>query len=161
MGAGAVNGEFGAQADGGDHVADLADDVVSQQASAVVFEHGIDDAVEGHDDAKRDQNLRAIETAAQRIDSGLGCECAHEDRTVESGFAISVRQPSVEWRDGSVEDKASQDEPSGGRRAIDGEVSEVLVKGPTACGLAMPYYAGQQRQPAGDVHQQIAQPGGE
>ena len=83
VGAGAVDGQLGAEADAGHHVADLADDVVGEQAAAVVLEHGIDDAVERHDHAQRHEDLHAGKAAAEGIDGGLGGEGAEEDRAVE------------------------------------------------------------------------------
>jgi hypothetical protein len=50
---------FRADADAGHHVADLADDVVGEQAAAVVLEHGVHHAVERHDHAERDEDLHA------------------------------------------------------------------------------------------------------
>ena len=159
VGAGAVDGQFGAEADTGDHVADLADDVVGKQAAAVVFEHGVDDAVEGHDDAQRHQDFHAGKTAAQSINGGLGGEGAHEDRAVESGFAVGVRQPGVQRRHGGIEEETDEDQVCGRSGLVHRQLLEDAVKGPTALGIAMPDHARQQRQAARDVHQQITQPG--
>ena len=127
--------------------------MVGEQAAAVVLQHGIHDAVEGHDDAQRNEDLHAREPAAEGVNSRLGGEGAHEHRPVEGGLAVSVRQPRVQRRHGGVEDEAGHDEINGGGRVVDVQ----LVEGPAvARRIAMEHDAGQQQHATGNVHEQIA-----
>ena len=99
-----------------DHVTDLADDVVSEQAAAVVLQHRVNDAVKGHRHSQRHQNFHPGKTAAESIDGCFGRERAHEDGAVESGFAIGVGQPGMQGRHGGVENKPDHDQPGASGR---------------------------------------------
>ena len=113
VGASAVDGHLAAKPDPGDHVADLTDDVVGEQLPGVVLQHGIDHAVEGHDDAQQQQDFHSGKAAAEGIDRGLGGEGAEENRTGDGGLAVGVRQPGMQGRHGGVEEEADQYQPGG------------------------------------------------
>ena len=58
MGTCAVNSHLGANAHSRDHITDLTNDMPGKQPSAVVFEHGVNNTIESHADAKRNKYLK-------------------------------------------------------------------------------------------------------
>ena len=56
--------------------------------------------------------------AAEGVDRGLGGEGAHEDRAVEGGLAVGVRQPGVQRRHGGVQDEPDHDQVDRRRRVV-------------------------------------------
>ena len=59
MSSGAVDGEGGADTDSCNHVTDLTDDLPAKQPADIVFNNGVDDAVDRHRHAKIDQDIKA------------------------------------------------------------------------------------------------------
>ncbi|OQB96790.1 MAG: hypothetical protein BWX86_00572 [Verrucomicrobia bacterium ADurb.Bin122] len=152
VGAGAVDGELRAEADAGHHVADLRDDVVGEQPAAVVFQHGVHDAVQRHDHAHRHEDFQAGHAADERVNGGLGREGAEEDGAVEGRLAVGVGQPRMKRRHGGVEQEAGGDQIRGKRRVGDVERHESERAG----GLVVQHDAGEQRDTAGHVDEQVA-----
>ena len=146
----AGDGEFGADAHAADHEANLVDDAVGENAAHVVFQQGINDAVNGHHAADRDKNLPAGETTDQRVNGGLGGVRAEDDPAHDGRFRIGIRQPTGERYRRRVDQNANQNEP-----ASDCVFWE-RVKRDRAGFVNMEQNTSEQNQAAGQVDQDVA-----
>ncbi len=104
----AIQRHLRADADAGDHVANLTDDVVSQQPSGIVFQHRIDDAVESHDGSHPDEQFSAGKNSNQHVDCRFGGERRHEYGAGDRSFGIRIRQPCMERWNRCVDEDANQ-----------------------------------------------------
>ena len=154
MGGGAVQRHLGADADAGNHEADLVDDAVGEDAPHVVFQQRIDDAVEHHEQPDPDQDLGAGEAAYQHVHRGLGGEGGEEHRAAPRGFRVGVGQPGRQRRCAGVDQEADQDQPVGDRIGLHAR------EGGVAGSQQMAGDAGKQDHAAGQVHHGVAQAGG-
>ena len=153
---GPVEGHLRADADADHHVAHLADDMVGQQPPAVVLEHRVDYPVDGHHRPQPDQGLGARKCPDQHVDRGLGGKGAQENGAGDGGLGIGVGEPGVQRRHRRVDDEGDQDKHEG-EPAFPGQGSD--QEGP---GLqAEEHDAAEQQHAAGDMHHEIAEPGGD
>ena len=79
-----------ADADGADHEADLVNDRVGKNASDIVFQQRIDNAVHDHEQADADQHRFAREQQDQSEDCGLGRKRRQEDGARRAGLGVGV-----------------------------------------------------------------------
>ena len=93
-----------------DHVADLADDVVGEQPSRIVFQDGVNHAVHRHAGSPPDEDLRAGESADQRVDRRLGGEGRQKHSAGGRRLGVGVRKPGAQGRHGRVEEKGDEDQ---------------------------------------------------
>jgi len=93
MGTRAIDSQGGADTHSGYHIAYLTDNLPTEQSPDVVFHHGIDDAVDGHDHAEDNEDFKAGKGSGQRIHCSLGSKGAHEDRPGNGGLAVGIGQP--------------------------------------------------------------------
>ena len=111
MRSGAVQRHRGPDADRRDHEADLVDNRIGQNAAHVVLEQRVDDAVEHHVQADRDENVGAGEPDQQREYGGLGRERRQEYRAARAGLRIGVGNPGRQRRCSGIDQEADEDQP--------------------------------------------------
>ena len=153
VGGGTVQGQFRADADGADHETHLVDDAVREDSAHVVFQQGVDDAVEHHVEADPDQNLCAGKADQQGEHGGLGGERAQKDHAARAGFRIGVGNPGGQRRSARVDQETDQDQDVGG--VVRQHGSEVGVSGHAH----PPYDPRHQDHAAEQVDQQVAEAG--
>src|SRR3990172_7822173 len=103
---GAVNGDIRSDADSGNHVSDLAHDVIRENTADIVFQESKDDAVERHDSSRYHQNFPASKPAGQNIDGGFCREGAQENAPGDRSFWVRISQPGMQLRNRSIHRKA-------------------------------------------------------
>ena len=156
VGGGPVEGHLRADADAHHHVAHLADDVVGQQPPAVVLEHRVDHPVDGHHRPQPDQGLGARKGSDQHVHRGLGGKGAQENGAGDGGLGIGIGEPGVQRRHRRVDHEGDQDQQEG-EPAFPGQ-------GPDQEGSGLQaeeHDPAEQQHAAGDMHHEIAEPGGD
>ena len=151
MGGGAVQRHLGADPDADHHIADLADDVIGQQAAAVVFQDRVDHAVERHGGAQPDQYLGPGIGADKHVDRGFRGKGAEENGPGHRRFRIGVGEPGVERRHRGIEDEGNQDQRVGKPAAV--------LQGAEQVGAgfhAVQDDPAEQQHAAGDMNHEIA-----
>ena len=67
-----VQGHFGADTNACDHIPDLTDNMIAEQATTIIFQHGEYHPIEGHKHPKTDQDVCAGVGADHHINRGFG-----------------------------------------------------------------------------------------
>ena len=108
MGAGAVDGQFTPKSNTSHHEAHLADDMVSEKPSDIVFQNRIDHTVKCHDRTQPDQKFSSWKRTGQHINSTFGCKCGHENTPGDGPFRVGIREPRMQWGNRSIDQETDQ-----------------------------------------------------
>ncbi len=108
---GAVQRHRGPDADRHDHETDLVDDRIGEDAPHIVLEQRIDNAVEDHVKADRDEDVGTREADQQREYRCLGGECRQEYRAARAGLGVGVGDPGRKRWGTGIDQEADEDQP--------------------------------------------------
>jgi hypothetical protein len=124
VGAGPVDRHRCSQSDGGNHVTHLADDVVGEKPSGIIFKNRIDNPVDGHDDTQRDEDLHSGKPPAECVYGCFRGKGAQEYGPGYRRLAVGIRKPCMKRGDGRIEDESEHDEVGRRRRRVDADCAE-------------------------------------
>ena len=110
MSAGSVDRHRRSQSDCRDHVAHLADDVIGEKFSGIIFKNRIDNPVNGHDDTQRYEDVHSGKTPTERVYGCFGGKGAHEYGPGYRGFAVGIRKPCMKRGNCRIENESQHDE---------------------------------------------------
>ena len=152
MGSSTIQRHRRANANAGNHEADLADDMVAQEAAHIVFHNRISGTIKRHEAAKAHEEVRACKDTDQRVHSNLRGEGAEEDAAGNRALRIGIDQPGVDRRDSCVDSHADQYSPEGQVMRSLGQISNKCI-----AATNLEEDTEQQKVTAQHMHQKIAQ----
>ena len=107
----AVDRQFGTDADGHDHEAELVVQAVGKNPPHVVFDHREKHRERRHQATDDDQQVGSRKAPRQRVDGKLRGEGREHHRADDGGLRIGVLKPAVQQRERRLETESDQDKP--------------------------------------------------
>ncbi|OPY80529.1 MAG: hypothetical protein A4E64_00182 [Syntrophorhabdus sp. PtaU1.Bin058] len=109
MGTGAVERKLRPYPDTGNHVSDLAYDMVRKDPSHIVLYDGVENAVDGHRRSEDRKHLEPREAPRKDVHGCLRREGTHENGALDGRLRICIGQPRMEGQYGGIKGKSRQD----------------------------------------------------